>query len=185
LRVGEEHKGMSTEEIKEKTRRVYEEAFGGGNTEVIDEVLHSDFVCHDPNAETGEVRGAETIKGEIGYFRQAFPDDFFWRVEDQLAEGEKVTTRYTMGGTHQGEFFGVPGSGKRVEVSGINIDRFEGGKMVEEWASYDLLGGLRQIGAIVPEPGQDEEEARAAAAVGEREEAKGLMDKAKDKLMGQ
>ena len=44
-------------------------------------------------------------------------------------------------GTHQGEFFGVPGSGKRVEISGINIDRFEGGKLVEEWASYDLLGG--------------------------------------------
>ncbi len=52
-----------------------------------------------------------------------------------------MTTRYTLGGTHQGEFFGVPGTGKRVEISGINIDRFdESGKLVEEWASYDLLG---------------------------------------------
>ena len=165
---------------KAAARRLYEEAFGQGKTEVVDEVLRPDFVCHDPNSETGEIRGADTIKGEIEYFRQAVPD-LFWRVEDQVAEGDKVTTRYTLGGTHQGEFFGVPGSGKRVEVSGINIDRFEGGKMVEEWASYDLLGGLRQIGAI-PEPGQEEE---AQAAEGEREEEKGLMDKAKDKLMGQ
>jgi len=165
---------------KAAARRLYEEAFGQGKTEVVDEVLRPDFVCHDPNSETGEIRGADTIKGEIEYFRQAVPD-LTYTVEDQVAEGDKVTTRYTLGGTHQGEFFGVPGSGKRVEVSGINIDRFEGGKMVEEWASYDLLGGLRQIGAI-PEPGQEEE---AKAAEGEREEEKGLMDKAKDKLMGQ
>ena len=136
-----------SKENKEKIRRVFEEAFGQGKVEVIDEVLHSDFVCYDPNSEAGEVRGAETIKGEVGYFHNAFPD-FFWRVEDQVAEGDKVTTRYTLGGTHEGEFFGVPASGRRVEISGINIDRFEGGKLVEEWASYDLLGGMHQMGAI-------------------------------------
>jgi steroid delta-isomerase-like uncharacterized protein len=140
-----------SEENKEKVRRFLEEAFGQGKTEVVDEVLEADFVCHDPNSETGEIRGADTVKGEIEYFRNAVPD-LFWRVEDQVAEGDKVTTRYTLGGTHQGEFFGIPGSGNRVEVSGINIDRFEGGKLVEEWTSYDLLGGLRQIGAITPEP---------------------------------
>ena len=167
---------------KAAARRLYEEVFAQGKTEVIDEVLEADFVCHDPNSETGEIRGADTVKGEVGYFHNAFPD-FRWTVEDQVAEGDKVTTRYTLSGTHQGEFFGVPVSGRRVEVSGINIDRCEGGKLVEEWASYDLLGGLRQIGAL-PEPGQEEEEARAAAE-GEQEEEKGLMDKAKDKLMGQ
>jgi steroid delta-isomerase-like uncharacterized protein len=141
-----------SEENKEKVRRFMEEAFGQGKVEVVDEVLDPDFVCHDPNSETGEIRGAETIKGEVGYFHNAFPD-FHWTVEDQVAEGDKVTTRFTFGGTHQGEFFGVPGSGKRVEISGINIDRFEGGKLVEEWASYDLLGAMRQVGAI-PESGQ-------------------------------
>jgi steroid delta-isomerase-like uncharacterized protein len=133
---------------KAAARRLYEEAFAQGKTEVVDEVLEADFVCHDPNSETGEIRGAQTIKGEIDYFRNAVPD-LFWHVEDQLAEGDKVTTRYTLGGTHQGEFFGVPGSGKRIEISGINVDRFdESGKMVEEWASYDLLGAMRQAGAI-------------------------------------
>jgi steroid delta-isomerase-like uncharacterized protein len=165
---------------KATVRRLYEEAFAEGKTEVVDEVLHSDFVCYDPNAEGGEVRGLETIKGEIEYFHNAFPDDFFWRVEEQLAEGDKVTTRYTMGGTHQGEFFGVRGTGKRGEISGINIDRCEDGKVVEEWASYDLLGAMRQLGAI-PEPGQEQ----ARAAEEEREEEKGLMDKAKEKLTGQ
>ncbi|HSK83559.1 MAG TPA: ester cyclase [Rubrobacter sp.] len=148
---------MSAEERhanKEKARRLYEEAFGGGNAELIDEVLHSDFVCHDPNSETREVRGAQTMKGEIEYFRQALPD-LTYTVEDQISEGHKVTTRYTLTGTHQGEFFGVPGSGKRIEISGINVDRFdESGKMVEEWASYDLLGAMRQAGAI-PEAGQE------------------------------
>jgi steroid delta-isomerase-like uncharacterized protein len=144
---------MSTEENKDKVRRLMEEAFGQGNTEVIDEVLHSDFVCYDPNSEAGAVRGADTIKGEIEYFRNAVPD-LTYTVEDQIAEGDEVVTRWKATGTHQGEFFGVPGSGKRLEMSGIQIDRFdESGKMVEEWPEYDLLGAMRQMGAI-PEPGQ-------------------------------
>ena len=144
---------MSAKENKEKARRLMEEAFGQGNTNVIDEVLHPDFVCYDPNSEAGEVRGADTIKSEIEYFRNAVPD-LTYSVEDQIAEGDKVVTRYTVSGTHQGEFFGVAGTGKRIEMSGINIDRFdESGKLVEEWPEYDLLGAMQQMGAI-PEPQQ-------------------------------
>jgi predicted ester cyclase len=143
---------MSAEENKQKVRRFLEEGFGQGKTEVVDEVLDPDYVCYDPNAEAGEIHGAEPMKGEIGWLRGVFPD-LFWRVEDQTAEGDKVTTRYTFGGTHQGEFMGAAPTGRRVEISGINIDRLEGGKLVEEWASYDMLGALRQVGAI-PEPGQ-------------------------------
>jgi predicted ester cyclase len=55
----------------------------------------------------------QTTKGEIECFQNAFPEDFFWRVEDQLAEGDKVTTRYALGGTHQGEFFGILARGRR------------------------------------------------------------------------
>jgi predicted ester cyclase len=69
-----------------------------------------------------------------------------------MAEGEKVVTRYTVSGTHQGEFFGVAGTGERITMSAISIDRFEDGKMVEEWPEYDLLGVMRQIGAV-PDPG--------------------------------
>ena len=144
---------MSAQENKEKARRLLEEAFGQGKLEVINEVLDPNFVCYDPNSEAGEVRGADTMKGEIEWFRNAIPD-LTYTVEEQLAEADKVVTRYTASGTHQGEFFGVPGSGKRIEMSGIQIDRFdESGKMVEEWPEYDLLGAMRQIGAV-PEPGQ-------------------------------
>ena len=133
---------------KAAMRRLYEEAFAQGKPEVVDEVLHSDFVCYDPNSEAGEVRGADTIKQEIEWFRSAVPD-LTYTVEDQIAEGDKVVTRYTARGTHQGEFFGVAGSGNRIEMSGIQIDRFEeGGKMVEEWPEYDLLGAMRQMGAV-------------------------------------
>ena len=142
-----------SEENKAKVQRFLEEGFGQGKTELVDEVLHSDFVCYDPNSETGEIRGAETIKGEIEYFRQAVPD-LTYTVEDQVAEGDEVVTRYTVSGTHQGEFFGIPGTGNRIEFTGINIDRFdESGKLVEEWPEYDLLGAMRQMGAI-PEPQQ-------------------------------
>jgi predicted ester cyclase len=108
-----------------------EEVFGQGNLAVVEEVLDPGFVCYDPNSEAGEVRGADTIKQEIEWFRNAVPD-LTYTVEDQVAEGDKVVTRYTARGTHQGEFFGIAPTGKRIEMSGIQIDRFdEGGKMVE------------------------------------------------------
>jgi steroid delta-isomerase-like uncharacterized protein len=142
-----------SEENKTKVRRLLEEGFGQGKVDVVDEVLHSDFVCYDPNSEAGEIRGADTIKGEIEYFRTAAPD-LTYTVEDQVAEVDKVVSRYRVSGTHQGEFFGVPGTGNRVEFTGIQIDRFdESGKIVEEWPEYDLLGAMRQIGAV-PEPAQ-------------------------------
>jgi predicted ester cyclase len=139
---------MSAQENKEKARLLMEEAFGQGKLEIVDEVLDPNFVCYDPNSESGEVRGADTIKEEIEWFRSAVPD-LTYTVEDQVAEGDKVVTRYTASGTHQGEFFGVAPTGKRIEMSGIQIDRFdESGKMVEEWPEYDLLGAMKQMGAV-------------------------------------
>jgi predicted ester cyclase len=140
---------MAAQENKEKARRFLEEGFGQGNLEVVDEVLDPDFVCYDPNSEAGEVRGADTMKQEIEWFRNAVPD-LAYTVEDQVAEGDKVVTRYTASGSHQGEFFGVATTGNRIEMSGIQIDRFdeESGKMVEEWPEYDLLGAMKQMGAV-------------------------------------
>jgi steroid delta-isomerase-like uncharacterized protein len=77
----------------------------------------------------------------------AFPDAEV-TIEDQLAEGDKVVTRWTGRGTHQGELMGVPPSGNRVEVPGITISRIEGGKIVEEWENYDALGMMQAIGAV-------------------------------------
>ena len=143
---------MSAEENKKMARRFMEEAFGQGKPELVDDLLDPDFVRYDPYIEAGEVRGVETVKENIVWFRNVFPD-LTCTIDDQLAEGEKVVSRWTVRGTHQGEFFGVPATGERIEMRGIQIDRFEEGKLVEERAEFDLLGALQQLGAV-PEPGQ-------------------------------
>ena len=86
------------------------------------------------------------------WFRNVFPD-LSCTIEEQVAEGEKVVTRWTVRGTHQGEFFGVPATGERIEMRGIQVDRLEGGKLVEERAEFDLMGALQQLGAV-PGPEQ-------------------------------
>jgi steroid delta-isomerase-like uncharacterized protein len=143
----------TTEENKATVRRFMEESFGGGKPELVDELLDPDFVRYDPYIEAGVVRGTQTVKDNIVWFRNAFPD-LTCTVEEQIAEGEKVVSRWTLRGTHRGDFFGVAGTDNRVEFSGIQIDTIdESGKIVEERAEFDLLGAMRQMGAI-PEQGQ-------------------------------
>jgi steroid delta-isomerase-like uncharacterized protein len=142
-----------SEENKQKARRFLEEAFNEGNLGVVDEIVASDYVLHDP-AIPEEIRGPEGVKGFVQMYRSAYPDTDI-TVEDQIAEGDDVVTRWTARGTHQGELMGIPPSGNRVEVTGITVDRFAGGQFVESWTSYDALGMMQQIGAI-PEPGQDQ-----------------------------
>jgi predicted ester cyclase len=80
-------------------------------------------------------------------FYTAFPD-MHYTVEDLIAEGDKVVCRWTVRATHQGEFMGVPATGKVVTWTGISITRFAGGKDVEDWESFDMLGLMQQLGAI-------------------------------------
>ncbi len=135
---------MSAEENKKKVRRFMEEAFGGGKPGLVDDLLDPDFVRYDPYIKAGEVRGIQTVKENIAWFREALPD-LSCTVEEQVAVGEKVVSRWTVRGTHRGEFFGVAGTGNRMEFTGIQIDRFGGsGKIVEERAQFDLLGAMRQ-----------------------------------------
>ncbi len=139
-----------SEENKEKARRLLEEGFGQGKVEIVDEVLDPNFVCYDPNSEAGEVRGADTIKQEIEWFRNAVPD-LTYTVEDQVAEGDKVVSRVRVRGTHQGETadFGPP-TGRQFEQEGITIHLIEDGKIVEEWNQYDNLSILQQL-ELAPE----------------------------------
>jgi predicted ester cyclase len=140
---------MSAEENKAAVRRLQEESFGGGKPELVDELLDPTFVRYDPYIEAGEVRGTQTVKDTIVWFRNALPD-LSCTIAVQVAEGDKVVSRWTACGTHQGEFFGVAPPGNRVEIIGIQIDRFaeESGKIVEQWAEFDLLGAMRQMGAL-------------------------------------
>jgi len=136
-----------SEENKDLARRFMEEAYNKGNVDFIDEVVASDYVAHDPTSPEGTGGGADGAKRFVEMYRSAFPD-LRMTVEDLIAEGDKVVTRWTARGTHQGELMGIPPSGNRVEVTGINVDRIEGGKFMETWSNYDALGMMQQIGAV-------------------------------------
>ena len=116
---------MSTEQNKTIVRRVPEEAWGNGKLAVIDELLDANYASH--NAPPGVPPGPEGVNQYVTLFRTAFPD-LHAMVEDVIAEGDKVVTRWTSGGTRQGELFGIPATGKRVTFSGITINRLAGAR---------------------------------------------------------
>jgi steroid delta-isomerase-like uncharacterized protein len=137
-----------SQENKAAARKVFE-AFSTGDVDSLDDVVAADAVDHDPqNPRASE--GREGLKKQIAMYRDAFPD-LRLTVEDQIAEGDKVVSRWTATGTHQSDALGIPATGKSSTVTGIGIDRFEDGMIVEVWGNWDTLGMLQQIGAI-PEP---------------------------------
>ncbi len=144
---------MSGEENKVLLQRAYEQIFNQGNLDQIEEFVSTDLVEHEaPPPGMEGLEGIEVLRQFVKVSRDAFPDLQF-TVEDMIAEEDKVASRYTMRGTHQGEFMGVAPTGNRVEVTGIDIVRFEGGKIVEHWGNSDELGMMQQLG-LVPEAGQ-------------------------------
>jgi predicted ester cyclase len=149
--VGEyrERRSMPTEENKAVVQREIAELFNHtGNLDAADEIYAPNYVGHDPTF--GDLHGPEAAKQSAAMYRQAFPD-LEATIEDQVAEGDKVVTRFSSRGTHQGqtEAFGPP-TGNRVEVTGITIERFSEGKIVEDWTNFDALGLMQQLG-LVPE----------------------------------
>lgn len=136
--MSEEHKALAQRSWEIISQR---------NPEGLEEVYTADTVLHEPD---GDLQGVEEAKQYLSTYISAFPD-MSVSVEDIIAEGEQVVTRWTLRGTHEGEVeeFGPP-TGKRVQLEGITIHRIEGGKIVEEWERYDNLGVMQQLG-LAPE----------------------------------
>jgi len=136
-----------SEDKKALVRRGWEEDVNERSLDAIEEVYAPDFVWHEPDQ---DVRGYEQAKQFATGFFDAFPD-LNITVDDVVAEGDQVVSRYTIRGTHRGETedFGPP-TGKQMVLEGITIHRFEGDKIVEEWERYDNLSVLQQLG-LVPE----------------------------------
>jgi predicted ester cyclase len=130
-----------SERNKAHMRRVVEEIYNQGNLAAVDELAASGLVIH---AASQEIHGREGARQYVSALRAGFPDIRF-TVEDQIAEGDLVVTRWTARGTHKGEFQGVAPTGREVRVVGIDIDRIVDGKTVECWAQVDELGMLRQL----------------------------------------
>lgn len=137
-------------ENKAVVRRFFH-LFNQGDFETIgQELLSPEIVVHFPG-----MPGPLNLEGfrQVGLmFRSAFPD-IQDTVEDQLADGDKVVTRITSRGTHQGELMGIPATGQQITITAIAIDRIGDNRIVERWANFDQLGMLQQLG-VIPAPGQ-------------------------------
>ena len=142
---------MSTEENRAIFRRYVEEAWEKGNMEVADEVFADRYVSHQPDG-SEEERGPEDVTLFLRQYREAFPD-LRITIGDQIAEGDRVVTRWSSRGTHRGEFRGIAPTGNEMRLTGIGIFRFSDGKVVESWDNFHQLGMMQQLG-VVPLPEQ-------------------------------
>lgn len=135
---------MSTQTNKILVGRFYEEVFNQRNLGAIDVLVARDTIDH--GAFPGQAPGAAGVKQTYGMILAAFPD-LHLTVEDQVAEGDRVVTRWTARGTHGGEFMGIAPTGKPTTTSGIGIDRVAGSQLAETWMEWDSLRLLQQLGA--------------------------------------
>lgn len=136
---------MTTADECKKLVQRYIAAINAGDFEALDELFAADFVDH--NSFPGQSHGLEGAKELIRIYRTAFPD-VHWTIEDQIAEEDKVVTRWIARGTHLGKLFGVAPTGRRVTVEGIGIDWVRDGHLAEGWLSFDQFGLLQQVGAL-------------------------------------
>jgi predicted ester cyclase len=131
---------MTTAEMK-ALGRVAVQAWNEGRPELLDEVYAASYRNHF----NGE--DLDMLKQSLLATRAAF-SGFTLTIDDQIVEGDKGVTRWTARGVHTGTHLGIPATGRPIEITGINIGRFEHGKIVDEWARGDDVGLLRQLGVI-------------------------------------
>jgi steroid delta-isomerase-like uncharacterized protein len=140
-----EGKMSTTESNKAVAHRFLEEVINQNRMDRADDLVVEDFVELDPLP--GQRQGREGLKEVLGMMRAAFPD-MHWVAEEMVAEGDIVVTRFTWTGTHRGEFFGVPATGRSVVVKGVVMDQLADGKMSKSRILMDSLGMMQQLGAV-------------------------------------
>jgi steroid delta-isomerase-like uncharacterized protein len=138
-----------SEENKALVRQGILATWALGNAGAMDEYYAEDFVNH--SAPPGTPSGLNGMKASASVMMNAF-SDVEVTIDDQIAEGDLVVTRWSGKNTHSGEFMGIPATGKRLSLTGIAIDRIANGKIVESWSEWDMMGLMQQLGAV-PSPG--------------------------------
>ena len=136
---------MSTEENKAIVRRMTEEFYNQGNVESAERFFAATYVHHDPASP--HMRDRDGLKQGLRAFLTGCPD-LHITIDQLLAEGDMVTKRWTYHATHTSDLSGLPPTGKRITMSGLELFRLEGGKIVECWLGYDNLSLLQQLGVI-------------------------------------
>lgn len=145
-----ETKGRMMSAANKELSRRFTELFSTGDEALAEEVLSPQVVLHGTGGD-GELRGIEAVKAFVAGYRRAFPDAHS-TVEDQVAEEDRVVTRWRARGTHRGELGGSPPTGREFAIDGVTVERIAAGKIAEVWVARDELGLLRQLG-ILPAPG--------------------------------
>jgi steroid delta-isomerase-like uncharacterized protein len=120
------------------------ELWSKGNLDVADELYGADFICHFIGGT--EWKGIKGLKSEVTSHRTAFPD---WseKVDDIIAEGDRVVIRFTSSGTQRGEFAGIAPHGEKVNIREVAIYRVVSGKIVEQWGFPDSQSLMQQVTA--------------------------------------
>ena len=136
---------MTTADLKTLTRRFYDDVLVGGNLDLIDELVHDEFVEHEEFP--GLPPGKESIRFFVTTMREAFPD-LTTTIEDIIVEDKKVVSRLRFSGTHRGEFGGIPPTGKKIDVQAIDILAYRDGKLIEHWGVTDQMAMMQQLGVI-------------------------------------
>jgi steroid delta-isomerase-like uncharacterized protein len=132
---------------KQIIRTLYEDCINRGRLDLLGALLAEDFLTP-----TGE-KGASAFRSNIEGLRGGFPDIHF-KVEDLIAEGDRVAVRWSWVGTHKGGFRGFAASDKQVTDTGITIYRIEGDRLAQAWLQTDRLGVLQQIGVVPADLGR-------------------------------
>jgi steroid delta-isomerase-like uncharacterized protein len=138
---------MPSQQPETLIHRIFEKAFNQGDLAVVDEVFSPDHFAH--NSITRVPNGPQGFKLLITMLRNAFPD-LHCTVDDEIHEGDKFSARWTLHGTHRGQFMGNPPTGKQVSVPGIIFGRTENGRIIEDWTMIDQMSILQQMGIIPP-----------------------------------
>lgn len=129
--------------IKELARRTFDEIWNQKKIDVADELIDTNYVHHDPQSPPCNNLGQ--YREFVRYYLNAFPDLHF-DVNDLIADGDVVVTRWTAKGTHNGGLAGVPKTGQRFSITGMTVSRVKDGKFIESWGNWDTLGLLQQLG---------------------------------------
>ena len=140
---------MGTEENKAIIGRFIDELLNQGALAAIPEIVDSSYIMHGAGT---DVSGHQGVQRFVVTYRTALPD-YHCTIEDQMAEGDKVVTRWTVRGTQRGELPGIPPTGKPITLEGIVIDRIANGKLAETWLQADSLGMMQQLG-LIPAPAE-------------------------------
>jgi predicted ester cyclase len=138
---------MAAKDEKTRIRHAIDEVFNKGNMIALDDIMATDIVYHQPPRP--DLKGLEAYKQFFTDLRKAFPN-MQYTIDDLIIDGDTSAARYTLRGTHTGQWMGIPPTGKRVTWTGLWMTRTANGMGVEQWVYSDTLGLMQQLGIAPP-----------------------------------